>query len=410
MESFKLVPADYYQKDNDSNQGINNSNNINHNIYNHYNDTYSLSYGKCNSCLCNILIGFAIIFGGISSVINVPIFSAIVIAVLLVLLFILLIFSKRNILFEKFEDKNILTAKVYNYFGCRCKKKSFNYLKTIQFDIKTLQTENNDNIYRLFIFNNLSNIKGYNLEGEQIRIKPLELYYYFDKVKPGINDKESIKRGLNGFSNSPLDFDCPLFFDFFKYKSRDINSPVQNFSNISATLLMRLMRFSDYFITYHVRDPNEKFKVNKCGCLTIYIIINIWLCFMMTFVVILGMGITNVFFYVLLIISPSLLFDIIVYLVEACLSNRILRIDCIFSSDFDRIFIGLTTINEKKYKNTFEFQLNEMNKFIINEYNNLTFFSVRMNNNNITDICNITNKEDIDLDDFVSLLNEKLNK
>lgn len=65
---------------------------------------------------------------------------------------------------------------------------------------------------------------------------------------------------------------------------------------------------------------------------------------------------------------------------------------------------------KKSIKILFEFQLNEMNKFIINEYNNLTFFSVRMNNNNITDICNITNKEDIDLDDFVSLLNEKLNK
>ena len=168
------------------------------------------------------------------------------------------------------------------------------------------------------------------------------------------------------------------------------------------------MRFSDYFITYHVREPNKELKDTKCGMFIIYAIINIWLSFVMTIVVIFGIGITNVFLYILMIISPALVFDIIVYLINICLENRVFRIDCIFSSDFDRIFIGLTKINEQSYKASFEFQLNEINKFIINENNNSTFFSVIDSNNNIIDICQILDRED--LSNFVLLLNEKLNK
>ena len=164
------------------------------------NNIYSVSYGHCNTCLCYTIVCVVLVFGGLSSIINEPIFSAIVIAAVVILSIPLFIFSKRNIDFEKFQDLNILTAKVYNYLGCRCKKKTFNYLNNIQFDVKTIENKYNDNKYRIFIFNNLSDLKGFN-ENQNIRNKPIGLYYYFDKVKPSGITEAKLKLELNYITN-----------------------------------------------------------------------------------------------------------------------------------------------------------------------------------------------------------------
>ena len=52
-------------------------------------------------------------------------------------------------------EKNILIAKVYNNFGCRKKKKIFNFLNNIQFQIKEVPAQK-EKYFRLFVFNNLS--------------------------------------------------------------------------------------------------------------------------------------------------------------------------------------------------------------------------------------------------------------
>ena len=50
------------------------------------------------------------------------------------------------------------------------------------------------------------------------------------------------------------------------------------------------------------------------------------------------------------------------------LSNwKFLRIDIIYSSDFHKIFIGASNVNEKKYISTSELNTNEIDKFIFNK-------------------------------------------
>ena len=45
--------------------------------------------------------------------------------------------------------------------------------------------------------------------------------------------------------------------------------------------------------------------------------------------------------------------------------ENICRIDIIYSKDFDRIFIGLVKYTQTSYVNTFEFQMNNIDRFIL---------------------------------------------
>ena len=71
------------------------------------------------------------------------------------------------------------------------------------------------------------------------------------------------------------------------------------------------------------------------------------------------------------------------------------------------MFIGTKTINEKCYKNTFEFQLSEISRFYNRQNGKKNYLSVIVNNKDI-DICEIP--DILDLDSFVTILNGKINK
>ena len=120
------------------------------------------------------------------------------------------------------------------------------------------------------------------------------------------------------------------------------------------------MKFSDYFFVYHVRDPNEKLKKNTCRFIFIIIIINIFLIAGMATISTLVIKIKNVILSLLFTYSVPIVFCLVIIAIKICLGYRIKRIDCFYSSDFNKIFIGTTTINEKCYKNTFEFQLDDI--------------------------------------------------
>ena len=70
--------------------------------------------------------------------------------------------------------------------------------------------------------------------------------------------------------------------------------------------------------------------------------------------------IKNVILSLLFTYSVPIVFCLVIIAIKICLGYRIKRIDCFYSSDFNKIFIGITTINEKCYKNTFEFQLDDI--------------------------------------------------
>ena len=310
--------------------------------------------------------------------------------------------SSRKVTFIKDETENTLTAKVYNYYRCRKKKIIFGYLNNIQFDVRTIVNKDKTH-YRLFIFNTLSKLPSLDI----IRNKPLDLYYYFDKIE-NIMPESDIFNQLNQFTNSPTEFDSPLFFNARKYISRDeINNPNQIYSEPNQNILSKIMRFSNYFYTYHIRDVNYDLENKRCSKTCGIICLNIFLLIAMSVITMFVIKIENLLTSLAINLGTIIVLDLIIFVLLTCFNNRIKRIDCAYSSDFDRMFIGTTTFNEKSYKNIFEFQLNEINRFFIKEIGNKTFLSVTSNNNDI-DICEIVDRRD--LNNFVSILNEKIER
>ena len=326
------------------------------------------------------------------------------------IIILIILLSDRKIVFERNNKENSLIAKVYNYYCCRKKKKVLNYLNNIQFDIKTIKGDYNNSYFRLFMFNNLSRLTSFDLDKNDIKKKPLDLFYYFDKINnKEINQQDMINQ-LNSFTNSPSDFDSPLFFNSELYLSRNrVNNPNPKYSNPQQDCLSYIMRFSNYFFTYFIRDPDEGLEYSRLSKPLLIIYLDMAIFTTVLFIVIYALKvkkIQNSFVSFSVSVAVIIVIDIILILIDIFYLNyRLKRIDCIYSNDFDRMFIGLVPINEKCFKISFEFKLNEISKFYIKKNCCKTALCAVVDNQEI-DICSISNK--IDIDNFVRILNEKI--
>jgi hypothetical protein len=90
--------------------------------------------------------------------------------------------------------------------------------------------------------------------------------------------------------------------------------------------------------------------------------------------------------------------------------NGVIRIDFIYSKNFDIIFIGVVKKGEKSYAKTFEFKMDNIDKFILQnfEYNTGFYLKVIFKDKQIQDIWPIENKNQFDLEGLIYLLNERL--
>ena len=93
--------------------------------------------------------------------------------------------------------------------------------------------------------------------------------------------------------------------------------------------------------------------------------------------------------------------------------DNIFRIDCIYSKNFDRVFIGVVKYTKTKYINTFEYQMNNISRFILERVGNssVTNYDLKVifKNNETQRICTIKNKTQVELEKLAFLLNERLN-
>ena len=94
------------------------------------------------------------------------------------------------------------------------------------------------------------------------------------------------------------------------------------------------------------------------------------------------------------------------------ISNEIIRLDFIYSGNFDRIFIGIVKSDLKSYVKTYEFYMNTIGKFILQKFQNFKDgydLKVMFKDKQIQDIWPIEKKTQEDLEGLVYLLNERLN-
>ena len=183
-------------------------------------------------------------------------------------------------------------------------------------------------------------------------------------------------------------------------KNTDINSSTEDEPS-------RYVKFSDNFFTYYLKDPyitnkfNRRFKFITIMTNVVFIVLGIFI------IIYFIEDIALIIVGALLIVIPNILFYIIYKCIKTIKEN-IFRIDIIYTSDFDRIFIGLVKYTETSYVNTFEFQINNINKFILESLgNNNCNLKVILTNNDSQLICNIK-KTQQELEGLVYILNERL--
>lgn len=321
----------------------------------------------------------------ISLYLNTIIGLCLIVTTLPISIFIVKCWTKKVELIKD-ESNHLLLIKGYNPFGCE-KYRINIYLENLLLDL-FIDPDYERRTYHLYIINTLKNTSEIDLDKSTIRNKPIKFYYLLKSINlPNNMNQES----LCNFFGCPPEFLNPILRD-----------------NSSKKKLKDCIRMSDNFISCYFNRPS-------CNNEIFYIFFTL-----MNFILIIGIifSIISIFSYVgtILGIISSIISVIglifLHYWIIAKRINRIRRIDIIYSTDFDRMFIGLVKYYEKSYKNTYIFDINSLDKFVLESYKNNNekyILKIIFKNQDIQDI-DIVNIYNFQLDGILSILNERLNK
>ena len=169
------------------------------------------------------------------------------------------------------------------------------------------------------------------------------------------------------------------------------------------------MKFSDHFFSYYLLEKFNPIGFNMC----LFYLIS-YLNFLLFAVFFVYMNIIKEYIIQLLGFISFPIFNIIIYIIYKCYNfkyNNICRIDCIYSKNFDKIFIGFVKYTHIKYVNTLEYQMNNIKRFILEKsINNSNDFELKVvfKNNEMELIYILKNKTQEDLEGLIYLLNERL--
>ena len=256
--------------------------------------------------------------------------------------------------------------------------------------------------FRLLIINDYKNLVDIDLDASNIKQKPAKLFYSFNYMRKGNYDHTQFAQILNNFIGNSGFYDNPLLFNINRFLHKD-----QGIFYFSEDL-SKYMKFSEHLFTYHLKYPLG------LSCADIFFIV-ITCCFNIgtIFAAIVWLNRENNIIIKLIWLIGFVIGNVIMYtlykIFKYCFDN-IFRIDCIYSKNFDRIFIGLVKYTKTKYINTFEFQMDNINRFIVEREGNHSFnLKVIFKNNETQQICTIKNKTQDELEGLSYLLNERLN-
>ena len=287
-----------------------------------------------------------------------------------------MIFNVYKIVLLKDEfNKKIIIEEI----NCLCyAKKKYNFdLENTHFYIKkkVIYGEDGDDVnYTLFIINDYKNLVGIDLEKSNIMQKPAKYLCSFENISLGKYNRLGLINHLNDFVGSPRDYKNPLFFNINKHPKKE---------KINKKEFSSCIKFSDHFFSYDLLggfnpSGNSLLLIIPIGLITIPV------------------------------------FNIIVYILYKFYKFKhynICRIDCIYSKNFDKIFIGFVKYTHTKYVKTFEYKMDDINRFILEkELNNSNTFKLKVlfKNNEKEQIYILNNQTQEDLEGFIYLLNERL--
>lgn len=290
---------------------------------------------------------------------------------------------------------SIINVNFKNIFGCD----KITFSGNIHFYFGMQKTRKYIEPY-FFIIND----SKYDLNSESIRIKPAKLFY---PLNGSINEEQyfEIKKRFEVY-----DFENPLLFDIIKSMGKNRESSEDKYKLI----ISKLMKFGEHFYTLYITSPLENNALDNNISLIIIFIFSIPF---------FALGFFNTFnqenndHLLLGIISLLclLIFPIIIYLLcltcdRCCTGEK--RLDFIFSKDFDRIFIGAVNDTQERYNKTFEYQIDEIERFFFQQSESKKYYSnfkVALKNQRIDDIQEFRCMDQYDQEGLEYILNGKLN-
>lgn len=348
----------FLEPKNEINQIIQNPDNQNH-ITDQYFIGPELDIPKkiiipCKNCSCwselfilllpMLNLACVIVLGILRFLIPLAIISTIIIILILCICYHK---AKRKVEIERDENKNVISIKRFNYFGCVNKQFELSHFYFY------IGKYNNGwvDLYRLFMIKDFENSSEIDLDTSNIKNIPIKIYDYLDYILPNKTNDVLVKE-LNDLAGVSQNHKCAFKFNIREYMK--IKPTKKNFFTVivyDIGEISKYMKFCENYFTYYITGLNTYKK------------------------------------------------------------EDILRIDFIYSRNFDRIFIGLVNNNGNTYRNTFEFQMNSIDKFILQKisfedkgYN----FKVNLKNNKSQQIYSFQKATQEELRGLVYLANEKL--
>ena len=179
--------------------------------------------------------------------------------------------------------------------------------------------------------------------------------------------------------------------------------------NLNQYSFTKYIKINEHFFTYYNNDPLKKNHYNECLFKGTSITIRSFLLF---FSLSIFMAKDNNSFYS--IFNSMCIYYVITIFIgklicECRKSKKSLRIDIIYSFNFDKIFIGASYNDKEIYIITSEFFINEIDRFILkkNIINEIGFHLCAISKGNTSrELCYIEDSQE-ELEGLVYILNEK---
>lgn len=327
---------------------------------------------------------------------------------ILLSLILLYIFVHKIILIKDSFNKKIL-IKVLNFLSLT-KMKFSTDLENLHFYVNSEVTTTEDGdrytTHRLFIINDYKNLVGLDLNESNIKQKPVKCIYNFKSPRLGNYNYTQTDIALNDFVGSSKNYKNPLLFDINTYleESKKIKPDFR--------IKMKYIKFSEHFFTYY--PDAYKYSISNFSTIDSCFFFISYSCeFLLILFFCTGILVSieeKFYFGILITIAAVILIHLLVYSLYKCCkfcNENLLRIDFIYSKDYERIFIGVVNYNETKYINTFELQKNNISKFIYERAGSSSKFNLKvlLQNNEIKHICTMKKQSEDELEGLVCFLN-----
>lgn len=286
-------------------------------------------------------------------------------------------FKSQRLVISKDILNNKIIIKELNMFCCSNKEIAMD-IDNAFFVVRHSVSTDDDGTYEyntLYISNNL---KVNELDTSDIKQNPAILLYSA-KLNDVRNGHEELTKQLNNSMGTSK------------------NKNKKNYASLKS------FQLNENFYTYYLKDPNGETCADSCCRI-------FWLCNIAPNIIIMAfIYIEERILFKALILFGLIIYNILVYMIYICFKitcDKIYRIDFIFSKDFDQLFIGFVKYNQKSYINTFEFQMNDINKFIFEIENNTNYYNLKVlfKNNENQQIHRFNRNEE----ELISFLNNKL--